>query len=53
MAGGIATANAPKSLDDLKTLLKNDIKVKVAGQLFPPTGMLDFLYAYAGHFGRH
>jgi hypothetical protein len=31
MAGIVATVGAPKSLEELKSLLENDIKVKVAG----------------------
>jgi hypothetical protein len=32
MATPSATLNAPKSIDDLKQLLRDDFKVKVAGQ---------------------
>lgn len=31
----ISTKDAPKTLQDLETLLKNDNKVKVAGKLAP------------------
>ena len=34
MAGLTATANAPKTVEDLRSLLANDNKVKVAGKSY-------------------
>ena len=40
MAGITATRGAPKTAEDLRSLLANDNKVKVAGVLYAPMALV-------------